>query len=63
MWELKDSIQSSLKSHLRGERERKSVCGGGNPNDEYPLMVEACVQSRNSGRTQMEVFCELGQPF
>lgn len=59
MWELKDSIQSSLKSHLGGEKERV----GGNPSDEYPLMVEACVQSRNSGGTQMEVFCELGQPF
>lgn len=60
MWELKDSIQSSLKFHLRGDRKR---VGGGDPNDEYPLMVEACVQSRNSGGTQMEVFCELGQPF
>ena len=60
MRELKDSIQSSLKSHLGGER--KSVRGG-NPSDEYPLMVEACVQRRNSGGTQMEVFCELGQPF
>lgn len=60
MWELKDSIQSSLKSHLR---RRWWWWWGGGPNDEYPLMVEACVQSRNSGGTQMEVFCELGQPF
>lgn len=63
MWELKDSIQSSLKSHVGGG-ERACVCvWGGDPSDEYPLMVEACVQRRNSGGTQMEVFCEFGQPF
>lgn len=35
MWELKDSIQCSLKSHLGWS--------GGGHSDEYPPMVEACV--------------------
>lgn len=60
--ELKDSIQSATKSHLR-KGGRNTVLGGGDPSDKYPLMGEPCVQRRNSGGTQMEVFYEHGQPF
>lgn len=37
MWELKDSIQSALKSYIRGM---------GGYSDEYPLMVEAVKEKK-----------------
>lgn len=76
MWKLKDSIQSSLKSHPQ-ETERECVCmcvcmcecggwlevGGGDPTDEYPLMVGACVQSRNSGEHRWKCSVNLVSHF
>lgn len=41
MWELKDSIQNSLKSRVEGERKGLGEGEGVNPRDDYPLMVEA----------------------
>lgn len=56
MWELKDSIQCSLKSHLGWSG------GGGTVMNIHQWWKHVC-KGETEGGTQMEVFCELGQPF